>query len=349
MLGTSANAWGGIASVISAYQQSALFERYEVIHLSTHCNGNLVKKLSLLVRTWLKFNLILLTKKIAFVHIHTAGKNSFWRKILFAIPAIYSKVGIILHIHASGFPSFYDSCSSRFGRIIIRFILNKSRCVLVVSKVLQSWVCAVSTNPVVIVMPNPAFLPAWPGERTRATNEVLFLGKIDAKKGTLDLLHALREILIVFPNTKLILAGNGNDTLVRNTARSLDIDRNVEFRNWVSGYDKLQLLNRATVFVLPSYAEGMPMSVLEAMLSGLVVIATDVGGIPELISHGVEGLLFRPGDVRALRIALDTTLSDKNLRYRMGEAGRLRATTEFSISSIIARLEILYSELEGSI
>jgi glycosyltransferase involved in cell wall biosynthesis len=119
----------------------------------------------------------------------------------------------------------------------------------------------------------------------------------------------------------------------------------VECLGWVTGEKKRELLARCTVFTLPSYNEGQPMSVLEAMASGAPVLSTRVGGVPDALRDRVEGLLVEAGDIPALGAALTELLADGALRRRLGEAARGRVCTTFSTEVLLPSLETLYTEL----
>jgi glycosyltransferase involved in cell wall biosynthesis len=99
------------------------------------------------------------------------------------------------------------------------------------------------------------------------------------------------------------------------------------------------------LYALPSYNEGLPMSVLEAMAAGLPVLATPVGGIPEAVSDGVEGFLVAPGDVAALAARLAQLLQDDGLAQRMGAAARRKVETTFSSQAVLPHVEKMYQEL----
>jgi len=106
-----------------------------------------------------------------------------------------------------------------------------------------------------------------------------------------------------------------------------------------------QLLEAADFFVLPSDTEGLPLSVLEAMAHGLPIIASRVGGIPELIDDEKEGLLVEPGDADALSTAIQRLWRDRALCHRLGEAARLRAASHFSIAETTEKYEQLYNRV----
>ena len=148
-----------------------------------------------------------------------------------------------------------------------------------------------------------------------------------------------------FPTLRLLAGGDGEHEQVRAQAEELGIARHVEILGWITGADKDALLARATIYVLPSYVENLPMGVLEAMAAGLPVITTPVGGIPSTIEHGLDGLLVQPGDVAALSDALRSLLRERSVREALGEAARRKAIARFSAEKVMAEIDDLYLEL----
>jgi glycosyltransferase involved in cell wall biosynthesis len=345
MLGTSAEAWGGIATVVNTYRQDGLFERCPVTYLVTHSTGRAMHKLRLFVCSWIAFMLMLVQGRALLVHAHTASGASFWRKACFLLPAFLFRVPVVIHLHAGPFPDFYYKRCGALSRAVVRALLNRASRVVVVSNQLKRFVEAISSNRGVVTIYNPMPLPALVDFSSRAPAQVLFLGRLGASKGTYDLVQAVGKIAARHPGIKLILGGDGELEPTRAACRALGIDAQVELLGWVGGPAKAQLLAQASVCVLPSYAEGLPMSVLEAMSAGLAVIATPVGGVPDVVTDGIEGRLVPPGDVDALAAALDGMLSNAEARRRMGVAGRTKAENEFSSSRIVPLIESIYRQL----
>ena len=119
----------------------------------------------------------------------------------------------------------------------------------------------------------------------------------------------------------------------------------MELPGWSEGDAKRVLFARASIFVLPSHVEAMPMSVLEAMAMGVPVVATRVGGVPDMISHGVEGVLCAPHDSIGLAAALRSVLSDTQYARRIAAAARQKAIEKYGIESVMAQLETVYRHL----
>ncbi len=160
-----------------------------------------------------------------------------------------------------------------------------------------------------------------------------------------DLLEAVARVAPEFPDLRVALAGDGEVREVEDRARALGIKDHIHVMGWVSDEAKERLLREAAVYVLPSYNEGLPMSVLEAMAVGLPVVSTAIAGIPDAVTDGVEGRLVTPGDVDALAGALFELLGCAETRRRMGLAAREKVRRTFSAEVVLPQLEALYGEL----
>ena len=117
----------------------------------------------------------------------------------------------------------------------------------------------------------------------------------------------------------------------------------VRFVGWIDGDDKMERLRNAELLVLPSYFEGMPNSLIEAMAAGLAVVGTNVGAVEDVVSDGVSGFIVPPGNVDRLFEALLKLIGDSDLRSRMGQAGQRIATERFSTERAVDRLVQLAS------
>jgi glycosyltransferase involved in cell wall biosynthesis len=195
------------------------------------------------------------------------------------------------------------------------------------------------------VIYNPVELPECTPFDTREKFALLFLGRVGSRKGVIDLIEAVAKLAAQFPEIRLRVAGDGDIRGAARHAATLGISGNIEFLGWVRGEAKLQLLRQATIYVLPSYAEGLPMSVIEALAFGLPVVSTPVGGIPEAVSEGVEGFLVAPGSVDMLAARLAQLLSNPELRKQMGDRARRKAENAFAVECIVPTFDAVYAKL----
>jgi glycosyltransferase involved in cell wall biosynthesis len=347
MLGTSVNTKGGISSVVKLYVAAGVFRRWNAIYLPTHCDGSLLRKFATAMRALTKVLLLLMQGRDIVLHVHCASRASFWRKYVFIVAAVLARKPVIFHLHGAEFAQFYTSECGRIRQSMVRWLLNHCTRIIVLS---NSWCKFISelTAVRVEVVPNPAMDLSATTTPTRSRSVLLFLGRLGQRKGIVTLLESMVKVLRKFPDVVLICGGDGDVGLVKNHAQTLGIASSVKLVGWVEAEEKLALLQSSTIFVLPSFAEGVPMSVLEAMSAGLPVVSTKVGGIPDVIATGVEGLLVAPGDVDALASALCSLLGSQELCDRFARNAHDRFKREFSLNSVICRLEAIYRELEVS-
>ncbi len=171
----------------------------------------------------------------------------------------------------------------------------------------------------------------------RDGHHLAFVGRLDAVKGVPLLLEALAETRKSLHDLRLTLVGDGPDReALLDQARALDLSEAVEFAGYLSQTEVAALLAYADCLVLPSFAEGVPVVLMEAMAARLPVIATRVGGVSELVEDGVSGLLVPPGDVASLTQAINRVM--KSDRAAMGQAGRAAVEAGFDIGTEAARL-----------
>jgi glycosyltransferase involved in cell wall biosynthesis len=178
------------------------------------------------------------------------------------------------------------------------------------------------------VIPSGVDLPAEVGEEADPP-EVLYAGRLSPEKGVLELVEAARGL-------NLVVAGDGP---LR--------DRVPQALGFVPPAELPRLYARAAVVACPSRREGFGVACLEAMAHGRPVVASAVGGLLDLVVDGETGILVPPGDVAALRDALERLLGDRELRRRMGEAGRRRAAEHFSWDAVTRRIVELYARYAG--
>ncbi len=190
------------------------------------------------------------------------------------------------------------------------------------------------------------FVPRPHGGRGR---RLLFTGRLAGVKGVPILLETLARLRERDPGLELTLAGDGPDRAkLEEEARRLGVADGVHFLGYQSSAQVRSLLQETDVFVLPSFAEGVPVVLMEAMASGVPVVATQVAGVSELVEDGVSGFVVPPGDVDALAGAIARLLDDSELRGRFGAAGRRAVEREFDVGREAGWLgEVISSALEG--
>jgi glycosyltransferase involved in cell wall biosynthesis len=188
----------------------------------------------------------------------------------------------------------------------------------------------------IVETPNGLVMPAFKARRVdEPRRRVIYVGWMDREKGIFDLLEAFVRLRRVRPDANLVMVGGGrDDEAFRTRVIELDLSAAVACRGWVPHEAIHDALADADAFVLPSRSEGVPNAMLEAMASGLPVVVTPVGGIPDIVTDQEQGLLVPPGDVDSLSAALLRVLSEPATATRMGESGRKVVERRFNIEHV---------------
>lgn len=192
-----------------------------------------------------------------------------------------------------------------------------------------------------VVIRNAVTLPPLPERPPRLTPLVVSIGRLKQPKDFSTFVRSLG--LVTAPFFARVVGDGPERDQVERAVREQGLTDRVELTG--TSDDVARILGEGDVFVLSSRSEGMPMSVLEAMAAGLPVVATAVGGVPELVVEGETGLLVPPGDAGALALALDRLLGDAELRQRMGAAARRRVETSFALPDWEDAHRSLYARL----
>ena len=323
MLGVAPETRSGIATVVEAYRSHGLFQRWPLTYIPT---GKVAKAAH-------AFGSLLAQHRRILVHAHIGA--GFWREAAFMGAAVAANCPLIVHLHGT-------RTDPGLG-----WFLNRADVIMVPCEAMRSWVRSVARMSDVVVAPPPVAIEV-PAVSSKP-DLVLFLGRLEAEKGIYDLLEAVAAVRANVPDLRLVCAGEGDRIGVARYAERLGIADAVKFTGWVGPSGKRALLEHAAVFALPSYKEALPASLIEAMGAGIPVIASPVGGIPEVVVDGATGFLVGAGDTQSLRRALERLLADRALARRVGEAARQAVFSKFDARRAIGVVEDLYEALGVSI
>lgn len=345
MLGTDWSSPGGITAVIHSYKQGGLFSDWPIYFLPTYRSANPVNKIYMALRALLILLILLITRKVAIVHAHSASRASFWRKSSLLIIAHLFGAKTVFHLHSGEFADFYYQECSSLKQKYIRYFLRKVDCVVVLTEKWQRILKEIEPLSAPVVLANPIAL------NNQATDvvpyRILFLGRLRQKKGVYDLVHSIAMLVDKYPGIQLVLAGDGEIEQVQSLVNELGLEKNIALTGWISGADKDRELACADLFILPSYFEGLPVCILEAMAWNIPVIASDVGGIPDICRDGIDGILIRAGDVNGIAASIDRVFANKALRESLVVSAKKRVLQEFEMTVVLGKLGDIYSQLDS--
>ena len=345
MIGAHPDSRGGVSSVVQVYRREGLFSDWPVTYLSTYADGNFLKKTFYAVSAAIRFLGMLVLGRVSLVHVHSASRNSFWRKSLFIFLARVFMRPVIFHLHGGEFVDFYMNECGANAKKFIKKTLDSVDIIIVLTESWAKKLSMITENTNIIAINNSVEYCHVTNEGSgRKTHSLLFLGKLVPSKGLYDLIDAVSMLRVTFSDIELVIGGSGNSDIFHNYAKKSGIDDKIKFAGWIEGKEKNLYLSHSSIFVLPSYNEGLPVSVLEAMAAGIPVVATAVGGIPDVINSGEEGILVSPSDPIDLKNAIETLFLDDDLRIKMGDAARRRMEAEFSPDTILPKIEKIYED-----
>lgn len=342
MIGTSLDSHGGISQLQKALINHWPDSHYVLRHLETHRDGPGIYKLLVFFKSLFSFVYLIVREKPHMVHAHFSINASIFRKSVFVLIAKFFGIKVLLQSHTGEFEQYFQGLN-KFLQHYLRSALNIADALIILgTRDLKAYGhCFHGITP--IVLKNPISLQ----ERKSALlhPHVITVGSLGHRKGTYDLLKAIPLVLDQLPNAKFILVGDGDVEIVRGIVENNNLARNVIVMGWQDSERVKELYLNSSIFVLPSYSEGMPMAILEAMSFGLPVVSTSVNGIPDVVIDGETGFLIEPGKIDALSNMLLKLLSDGELREDMGSKGKQRVEDLFSHNAVIKDFIAVYDQI----
>ncbi len=344
VLGTAQPEGAGIARMVAAIARGLDPARFQVHAWFLGTDGPLAAELAnqgiaVSVVPWTnglrdpvgiwRFSEQLRKQPFSVVHQHYGGRALRW------IVRRRRGVRIVVHLHGR--------VVERRGTGLVEYDVQGADCIVATSHAVAK---QVRRKPVLVVYPGVPFAPLRKQESCRPIRDSRIVGtagRLVPLKGVIHLIRAISLLRSEFPEIRLEIAGSGPDeSVLREESRKLGLANCITFLGWQSD---LTSFFHWDVFALPSIEEGFGIALVEAMAAGLPVVATNVGGIPEIIEHGKTGFLVPPADSNALAAQLAKLLSDSGERQRIGQAACTCARKRFSQESMVSAVEAIYKQL----
>lgn len=338
---------GGMSTVIGEIiEDNELKNKYDINAYESYIDGSKFKVLLYSIWAAFKFLITGQAKKYDVYHIHVASYGSTFRKRIYLKNIKKHGKKVILHIHGAEYMVFFDKLSRKKKQQVID-TLRTADMVIALSNEWKNMFdttfgltsCYVLENGINIEKLAPAICD--PEEHQTA---FVTLGRLGERKGTYDLVDAIEQAKEEVPELKCYLAGDGEVDKFRAMIQERKLQNNIEVVGWADFTKKLELLRSTATVVLPSYNEGLPMSILEGMACGKAIISTTVGAIPEVVTEE-NGILVEPGDVNALATALIQCSTDLNKLRMMSNSNINKINTEFSMRKMHDTLSEYYQKV----
>lgn len=269
------------------------------------------------------------------VHVHTSHRFSFYRAGFYVLFAAHVwDCPVVLHIHGSSFDAFL-STESVLIRRYQSIVFDAADEIIVLSKYWKETLSAHIAEEKLTIIPNAVDVGDYTPTFDGGTPHIIFISNIIESKGIGELTTAVNKLARSDYEFRLSIAGKGP---LSNHAKKLAADYdNVTYLGYIPESKKQELLSKTGIFVLPSYAEGLPIAILEAMAGGNAIVSTTVGALPEVIDEE-NGLLVEPGNADQLADALAELIVDPERAAMMGRTNRRAAEQQYAWSSVVKKL-----------
>ncbi|MHA1380992.1 MAG: glycosyltransferase [Candidatus Helarchaeota archaeon] len=345
MIGESKKLKGGISSVVNIYFNSNLIKECNINYQSSYSGKNVFINFFKAILIFIYF---LSFKNVDIVHLHSASYGSFYRKSIFVLISRFFRKKIIFHIHSGKFYEFYFVESDNLQKFYIRKILCFTTIIIVVSKqIKESIKRIIKCKKEIKLLQNPVDFKLFNKKKYLSFNanniNILFMGRLEKDKGIYDLINVAEKLISNYQNIRFTFCGDGEVMKIKAIVERKRIKKYFEIPGCIIKKEKY--FKDADIFVLPSYYEGVPISILEAASYSLPVVATKVGGIPEIIKDGESGFLVTPGDIEGLKNKILKLARSKSLRFKMGNIHHEIVKNKFDIDIISKQLISIYQSL----
>ena len=291
-----------------------------------------------------------LSGQLVGVHVNMAERLSLFRKSALIVTSHVIGVPVVLHLHAAQLHHFYRTLP-RPLQAMTRWIFSLPASCVVLGTTAQRFVIEelrVPSERVEIVINGvPEPVETRREIVTDGIRRVLFLGNLSERKGVSDLLQALALPGFEDLRLEVTFAGGGDLQAYRAKAQRLGIDSFVRFEGWSEQRQVARLMAKTDVLVLPSYDEGLPLAILEALANGVAVVCSPVGEIPAVLSDGLNACFVQPGDITALAAALQRVLRQPDFMEKLERNGRAIYEKKFSLPRFFASVARIHKHHFG--
>lgn len=344
MVGPDRGVHGGISAIVNNYYEAGLDKRVDLKYIGTMKEGSRGKKLLVAATAYFKFLCSLGWCDV--VHVNASSDSSIMRKSFFIRAAYRRNKKIVFHQHGGDFVNYFENQISEKRRRYLRRILDMSDVMLVLTPTWKEFFSGLTDEGKIRVFPNSIVTEGEVSENFAASHDlrkILFLGRICRDKGISELLEAVDEIHEEDKDVVLYIGG-----IYEEPEYKAELEKRssyVKHIGWVQGKDKNKYLSECGIMAVPSYFEGFGMTVIEGMYSGLVVVGSEVGGIPDIIRDGEDGILIPPKDAKALKNAMLRVMNDNSLAEKLRVSGHKKVEENYSAGVSVERLVNIYNSL----
>ena len=352
LFGPSLAALSGVSTHVRMLFASDLARDYDLLHFQVGSEGreeNALQKLMRFMLSPFHLALVLLRTGAQVVHMNASlDPKSYWRDLVYSIVAKLLGRHVVNQIHGGPMPQNFFRGNAFLTWVLRRFLVS-SDVVTVLSSAELAAYRSFDSRIKVHLVPN-AIDPVGLADQKRSYNtdrslRLVYVGRLVRAKGLFEIVEALMELKRAGREFKLSIAGVGpdHDELMA-VSESAGLGESVQFLGSVFAAEKRRLWLESDLFVFPSYMEGLPYSLLEAMAAGCVPITTPVAAIPDVMRDGQHGLFVPAKNPGALASAVAALDDDREGLIRMAKAARRRVIDQYTLARLADDFHKLYDD-----
>lgn len=340
MVGPAPEGKGGISAVVSIWRENDFLTGTKAYYISSAGDVRGVRRLCQLAAALIMFTLSI-SRGGLIVYVHTAWRNSFLRKSLFLLVAFVLRKKTILHIHPTGFYEGFLDAISGWKKRYVFWALRKVDVFIVLTNEMATLSRRSFPKTPVFVLPNPVDVRKLNtgAPIPREPNQVIYLGWYLQEKGVYDLVDAFTILKKEKVDVSLDFFGTNGEVALSTDVEKKGLSGTVRVNGWLSAPEKIRALRSATLLVLPSYHEGIPNVILEAMATKTPIVSTLVGGLKEILRAQENAVLFRTGDPCDLAEKIRLCLGNDELRQKIAERAYADVVSRFDVLVVKAEFE----------
>jgi glycosyltransferase involved in cell wall biosynthesis len=358
ILGPHRDAVSGVSTHLNLLLDSSLTDECELVHFQVGSEGRnegTVGKLLRLLLSPFSLAAAIIFRHVSLVHLNSSlNPRAYWRDLAYLFVAKMLGARVLYQVHGGKLPQEFFAKSRLLTRFLHWTLMLPDLVVVLAQRELTAYREFVPHQDVMVI---PNGIDCRPYSAVPTVNvapskplRLLFFGRLAREKGLYEIMQAVRLAQELGVDTRLVVAGSGvEEDRLRRYAQALGVAPRVIFVGPVFGRDKVKLMAGTDLMLLPSYSEGLPYALLEAMAAGIPVIATPVGAIPDVLTEGLHGCLVPVRDGRAIAEALAMLHADREKISWMSRACRRRIRAAFSIERVAAEFATQYARLCGRV
>lgn len=355
LCGPSRDSVSGVATHLNQIFGSALARKYSLVQFQVGSEGRgegAVGKLIRLLTSPFVLFVSVLRHRPDIVHLNSSLEpKAYWRDLAYLLAAKALGCKVVYQVHGGAPPHLFLG-HNILTQSFLRWSLNLPDVLVLLAEVEREAYRLFNAGKCVRVIPNAISLGEYATveqkDYKRRPVRLGYIGRLADDKGVKEVIQAVAILRQRgFDYLRLYIAGSGPyEEELRQMVWDFELGTVIEFVGPVFGEDKIRFWREIGVFVFPTFhKEGLPYTVLEAMASGTPVIATKVGGIPDVITHGVQGLLIESHDPQSVANAIGELLSDDQRLHSMSEAAIRRAHAKYGVERLSQEFDRLYQEV----